>query len=118
MQRGEKDSDAASAFNRTELIILCRACGLGGDRTYSKEELIEALHSRKKLENNIEGIKKKLLAFMAKRWEAEHYRYDCPAREAPDNCMFCSDGQILACYLFGNNQEIIDEVSNGSKKSE
>lgn len=120
-----------STYNTTELVRITRASGLGGDHTCSKEELIEILNKNLEvieesyrdtlgaegfgadpLRNNVNDIRRKLLKFMEKRWRIERYRFSCPAKEDPEGCYLCSDGQLWACYLFGNNKKIIEEIAD------
>lgn len=111
-------------YNRTELIMLTRAFGLGGDRRAPAEELKRALEALqagqapKPLADKITAIRRNVMRYVAKRWRVEAYRLGCPASEDPNNCMSCSDGQVLACYLFGNNKAKIDALAEEAEEND
>jgi len=111
-------------YNRTELILLTRAFGLGGDRRASVEELKQALEGLRAgkaplpLPDKITRIRSNVMRYITKRWRVESYRLGCPAKEDPNSCISCSDGQVLACYLFGNNKVKIDDLAEEAAKND
>jgi len=96
--------------------MLCRSFGFGGDRKASVEGLYGVLRALKRgewpqpLPDRVNPIRRKLRAHVESTWKFSAYRMECPAKTSPQACMLCSDGQVLACYLFGNNKTILDRI--------
>lgn len=105
----QKKRESKSGLSRSELLDYCRACGLGGDWRASSEQLQEAIAERKKLPDKITPIRKRILAYVNRAFPYYRYLWDCGAAEDPSACHRCSDGMVIACYLFGDNKKVLDK---------
>jgi len=92
-----------------ELLDYCRAAGLGGDWRASKAQLDEALQTGVPLPDKVSPIRKKLLRYVRRTFSTCRYLWDCDAANDPSACLHCSDGMVIACYLYGENKKFLDK---------